>query len=432
MQGPVIWIPGTPVTVVGRGRFVAVFYHRSVTPAQDGTQLLGYTVYDGLTGATVADGEVSGMSPGSKLDWVGFSEKCVLSIMDSDGMLSMLARYPSNNNNAPSSSTNNGNWMPLLDTVGLKKSTHDTYWPVEVHGGKLVCVLLRGGKEYPDAGRRPVTTTLNLRIPLATSLTAKSGAWEETSNRAIFALNQDKVLDDYLVSTGDAYEDEVEAEYEQKCAQVDKVTMKLFNTVVQAGKVERAFDLVKRLHSEKVLDVAITWADRQGQRKLSDRIEEYKLQKYPSIEDDAEFDDSASFDSSVHSERSTNFAEEEQDEQPVITTRKERMQQMQRISPDAVHTPRQRSGNADAEVEGEYTTDEESPPREELKRKFDASPEQPIKKARNNPFAKKKLESPARSGLMSNIASPSRAKLSRQSTFSASARKAQRKGKQIV
>jgi len=47
-----------------------------------------------------------------------------------------------------------------------------------------------------------------------------SGPWEEGSIRAIFALNQDKVLDDYLVTTGDAFEDEIEEEYNQKCAQV--------------------------------------------------------------------------------------------------------------------------------------------------------------------------------------------------------------------
>ena len=45
-----------------------------------------------------------------------------------------------------------GYWVPLLDTVCHKKSTNDTYWPVEVHGRKLVCMLLCGGKEYPDAG----------------------------------------------------------------------------------------------------------------------------------------------------------------------------------------------------------------------------------------------------------------------------------------
>jgi hypothetical protein len=133
----------------------------------DGTQLLGYSIFDGLTGATVAGGDVSALSPGAMLQWVGFNEKCALSIMDSEGMFSMLARYPS------SSNSSNGNWMPLLDTVGHKKSTSDTYWPVEIHGGKLVCVLLRGGKEYPDAARRPVTTSLSLRIPMATSLTVK-------------------------------------------------------------------------------------------------------------------------------------------------------------------------------------------------------------------------------------------------------------------
>jgi len=163
----VLWIPGEPVTIVGRDRFVAVFYHRSATPMSDGTQLLGYSIFDGLTGATVAGGDVSALSHGASLTWVGFNETCALSIMDSEGMFSMLARYPS------SSNANNGNWMPLLDTVGHKKSTSDTYWPVEIHGGKLVCVLLRGGRVYPDAARRPVTTTLSLRIPMATSLTAK-------------------------------------------------------------------------------------------------------------------------------------------------------------------------------------------------------------------------------------------------------------------
>lgn len=158
---------------MGRDRFVAVFYHRSSTPLQDGTQQLAYSVFDGMTGATVANGEVAALSPGASLSWVGFSDKCALSIMDSDGMLSMLARYPTTNSNGTSSAlgSNNGNWMPMLDTVGLKKSMSDMYWPVEVHGGKLVCVLLRGGHEHPNAARRPVTTTLRLRMPLTSGLT---------------------------------------------------------------------------------------------------------------------------------------------------------------------------------------------------------------------------------------------------------------------
>ena len=134
---------------------------------QDGTQMLGYTIFDGLTGATVSSGEVSAISAGASLNWAGFTDTSSLTVMDSDGMLSMLARYPGSNN------ANNGNWMPMLDTVGLKKATSDIFWPVEVHGGKLVCVPLRNGRDHPDATRRPVTTTLNLRMPVATSLVAK-------------------------------------------------------------------------------------------------------------------------------------------------------------------------------------------------------------------------------------------------------------------
>ena len=64
--------------------------------------------------------------------------------------------------------------MPMLDTVGLRKSMSDVFWPVEVHGGKLVCAPLKGEQEYPDAARRPVTTTLVLRVPMSTGLTVKT------------------------------------------------------------------------------------------------------------------------------------------------------------------------------------------------------------------------------------------------------------------
>ena len=37
---------------------------------------------------------------------------------------------------------------------------------MEVHGGKLVFVPLRGGREHPSAARTPVTTMLALKIPL--------------------------------------------------------------------------------------------------------------------------------------------------------------------------------------------------------------------------------------------------------------------------
>jgi hypothetical protein len=86
--------------------------------------------------------------------------------MDSDGMLSMLVAVENQDKGNKSFSWN---WAPMLDTVGLRKSLEDSFWPVTVQDGKFVCVPLRGGNEHPDAARRPVTAALNLRMPFAYS-----------------------------------------------------------------------------------------------------------------------------------------------------------------------------------------------------------------------------------------------------------------------
>eukprot|EP00986_Skeletonema_menzelii_P009168 scaffold4092_cov150-Skeletonema_menzelii.AAC.3 len=390
IQGPIIWLPGEPVTIVGRDRFMAVIYHRSMSPMQDGTQLLGYSIIDGVNGTTVSTGDVSALSPGASLTWAGFTETCALTVMDSDGMLSLLARP----NNELSSV---GNWVPFLDTVGLKKSISDNFWPVEVNGGRLVCVLLRGGKEHPDAARRPVTTTLKLRMPMATCLSMKSGVEEEASVRANIALDQRKLYDDVLVSEGKADSEDIEEEYDMMCRQVDKITLKLFNTFITARKVERALDLANRFHTEKTYDIAIMAADRMNLGRLCEKLEDMKNQKFPPI--DEGFGDEDSYDSGMDERRSDRF-----DDEPKITSRQQ-LVEMQRISPDALHTPQKgRSG---------HSTDEETPPAESLKRKFDDDEaNNKSSRRRVNPFAKKRLESPAK-GIMKMPLSPARPTLSK-------------------
>jgi chromosome transmission fidelity protein 4 len=150
--------------MVGRDRFMAVFYHES-PPLDDGTQKLGYTLWDAAAFRVVAQGSVSCLSKGAKLTWVGFSNELSLFAMDSDGMVSMLvAAGDYAGTGAPL-----WEWAPVLDTVGLRKSKDDSYWPITVVNGKLVSIPLKGGKKYPDASRRPVTTTLGFRMPLSRS-----------------------------------------------------------------------------------------------------------------------------------------------------------------------------------------------------------------------------------------------------------------------
>lgn len=47
-----------------------------------------------------------------------------------------------------------------------------------------------------------------------------SGPMEEMNIRAIFAGNQDKVVDDYFVSQGEANLDDMEEQYNQQCIKV--------------------------------------------------------------------------------------------------------------------------------------------------------------------------------------------------------------------
>lgn len=82
--------------------------------------------------------------------------------------------------------------------------------------------------------------------------------------------------------------DALDREYLTLSAQVDKVTLKLFATMVDAAKMERALDLVDRLHLEKSYDLAIRMADRH--HKLADLIEEAKERKFAEDAEEEEED----------------------------------------------------------------------------------------------------------------------------------------------
>eukprot|EP00980_Cylindrotheca_fusiformis_P012374 scaffold3036_cov117-Cylindrotheca_fusiformis.AAC.13 len=258
-QREVVWLDGEPVTMVGRSQFLAVFYHKSY-PLADKTQQLGYTLWDTASFTVVSKGSVSCLSAGATLTWAGFSNDCSLVAADSDGMFSMLV--PCAQSGAA------WEWAPILDTVGLRKSADDLFWPVSVYDGKIIVVPLKGGNTYPDASRRPVTTTLSLRMPLANS---SNTVMEELSIRSNLALAQKSVM-------SDCEDANTEQEYVGLCAQVDKVTLKLFVATLGAGKQERAFDLVDRLHLEKSYDLAIRLAGQN--RKVVDLIESAKARRF--------------------------------------------------------------------------------------------------------------------------------------------------------
>jgi chromosome transmission fidelity protein 4 len=156
---------------VGRSRYVAVFYHDS-EPMRDGTQKIGCMLMDGTTANIISQGSVSSISKEASLQWAGFSNDHALITMDSDGVVSMMV-CASHSSIQTTKASILWEWVPMLDMKGLKKSSDDSFWPISVFDGKMICVPLKGGSKFPDATRRPITTTLGFRMPLAGGNNAK-------------------------------------------------------------------------------------------------------------------------------------------------------------------------------------------------------------------------------------------------------------------
>lgn len=161
-QGQIYWLPGDPVTMAGREGVLAVVYHLG-QPQQDGSQCLGYMFLDILSNNVISKGPLSCLSKSSTLTWIGLSNDQSVIAMDSNGIVSMLVKC-----------NTCFEWMPMLDTMGLRKSRDDSFWPTTVYDGKVVCVPLKGGASYPDAVNRQVTTALGMRIPMAKAMIAKT------------------------------------------------------------------------------------------------------------------------------------------------------------------------------------------------------------------------------------------------------------------
>ena len=279
-QDRILWLNGDPVTIVGRERLLAVVYHDQ-QPLLDGTQKLGYILYDAITNRALGKGTMSCISPRSSLEWIGFSAELSLVAMDTKGMLSMLI--------APEAGAG-WEWIPVLDTNELRRSEADRLWPISVMDGKLNCVPLKGGTKYPNAARRPVTANIALRMPFVPGSVPQTRILEELSVRAIVALQQKRVVHD-LLACGDDNDERFDHDFERLSAQVDKITLKMFSETVKAEKLEKALDLVERLHVEKSFDLAIIFAGNNG--KLVRLIEGIKCRRFggpPSAEFDLPHD----------------------------------------------------------------------------------------------------------------------------------------------
>jgi len=255
LQRQIIWLEGNPVTIVGRGQFVAVVYHRSNPNPVTKTQQLGYLFYNVQQDEVLSKGPLCALSKASSLSWIGFNEDHSLFVMDSNNNLSILFLH---------SGSNHWNWSPILDTI-------DKVWPIHIFKGKLYCVPLRG-QDYPT-GVRPITKDLQLRMPLSTSIVADIAGLEEVSLRTSLVEQQQKFMDDLLLQQTPTNKDKILQQRQLLDTNLDKLCLKMAFVAMEAKKVELALDIVKRLRLEPSLELALKASDRLNLYRLSDTIE---------------------------------------------------------------------------------------------------------------------------------------------------------------
>lgn len=192
------------------------------------------------------------------------------------------------------------------------------------------------------------------------------------------------------------------------------MTLKLFMSLADAGKVESALDLVDRLHLEKSFEIAITVSDRLNHRNLSDRIVDKKEARFPA---DDPMEDFAQNDYEAPLEEFTSH--------DAPTGEEEVMSPARRISPDGNFSRHPKRSLED--VSGDEGHEQWSRP----EKKFRGEKAKKSLVKPSNPFAKKRMESPARPSV-SPGKSPSKLALSRTSTFSAQSRQKSKISKRIL
>ena len=147
-------------------------------------------------------------------------------------------------------------------------------------------------------------TVLLIFILTSFSFVNSINGMEEVAVRANMALEHKNFMNHFESNYGSADAEKLEHQYDEICAQVDKITLKLLFKKIEGAKLEAALDLVHRLHLEKSFEIAMDVADRSRHRKLSDKIYAIMEEKFNSKEDD----DDGSIDDESYNGSITAFA----------------------------------------------------------------------------------------------------------------------------
>lgn len=222
-----------------------------------------FELYDVEQRRFVVQGKLP-LSPGAKLEWIGFSESGFPCTYDSEGVLrGMLLGAASC-------------WNVLLDTRPARKGKQEWMWPVSVTDETFIMVICKAGETQPYFPS-PILSDLKLALPLL-AIDSPSTVLEEQLFRQMLLYQ----FHHYDAEINDEVEDR-EEEFIKTQAAMDKNMILLIAQACKAEKPARALELCGMLFLEKSMEIAYQLAGRHHMPQLAERIEQIKKARFDGL-----------------------------------------------------------------------------------------------------------------------------------------------------
>lgn len=242
-------LPGPVVTMAAHGPYLAVVYHG--VQAFEG-QNLQYTLYDLESGMRIVQDSLP-LTPQATLKWMGYSSTGMLSTYDSAGVVRVMMEHKG------------WQWMPVLETVPLRKAATDSHWVVGVTAEHVMAVICRAGRSDPlPTNPRPFIDAIPIQVPLVLQ-DEQTAALEHD----LFLKQLNMGFEEYRLER----DDETKNLSNDKL-KIDMKTLTLMQVFMKAQREGRAFELALHLSHPKFLQNAIQLARANNLTTLAERIEQ--------------------------------------------------------------------------------------------------------------------------------------------------------------
>lgn len=276
IQTSVFGIPGSVVTAAANGDKLVIVY------AEAGSSFLRCELLDISTLGEVEKVRYSGslmLCPGSKLEWIGFTNDTKeLCTYDSKGWLWLMIDPKVTRR-----------WVPMMQNAA-KTGECDWFWVASATSTNLIGAPCLSNERYPPAKPRPALRSLLLSAPVIEKVT-KSGKptvierflrTKLRLNRANAAkVDADEMFDSDDEEVGNA--EDVVARME---VETDKCTLALMEEACRNEQNMRAFDLASRLHAKISFKYAVELAKHFKRAALASRVEQIAMRKIELMEED--------------------------------------------------------------------------------------------------------------------------------------------------